>query len=135
MPEANGNQDNPSRLDRMEKMVEHIISGHIVLEDKPGRLTDKHGQLDDKLGKLSDKVDKLSDSVGTLSDKAGKLSDTVSTLHKTVVLQVSTMDRVITNLAETGGRPAATDGTLDRLIALIETDHRNFNERPILELR
>jgi X-X-X-Leu-X-X-Gly heptad repeat protein len=129
MPETNGHQDNPSRLDRMEKMVEHIISGHIVLEDKLSRLTDKHGQIDDQLLKLSDKVDKLSDNVGKLSDKVDKLSDTVSILHKTVVLQASTMDRVITNLAYTGDKLAATDARLDRLVALVETDHRNFNER------
>jgi predicted nuclease with TOPRIM domain len=129
MPETNGHQDNPSRLDRMEKMVEHIISGHIALEDKLSRLTDKHDQIDDQLLKLSDKVDRFSDKVDKLSDKVDKLSDTVSTLHKTVVLQASTMDRVITNLAHTGDKLAATDATLDRFVALVETDHRNFNER------
>ena len=105
MPETNLHRDNPSRLDRMESMIEHIVNDHIVLEDKLGRLT----------------------------ERVDKLTVNVNTLHDTVILQAKTMDHVITKLAETDARlnrlGAETDARLDRLAALIESDHREFHER------
>ena len=101
MPETNGHQDNPSRLDRMESMIEHIVNDHIVLEDKLGRLTER--------------VDKLTINVDKLALNVAKLHDTAS-------LQASTLDRVITKLAE-------TDDKLYALISVVETDHREFHER------
>jgi DNA phosphorothioation-dependent restriction protein DptG len=121
MAEANGHRDNPSRLDRMEKMVEYIVNGHIVLEDKLGRLTEK--------------VDKLSVSV--------------ETLRMTVVLQASTMRARLNRIgaetdallnrfatktdarlnwlaAEFNRRGAEADARIDRLAALIESITANF---------
>jgi hypothetical protein len=129
MAETNGHRDNPSRLDRMEKLVEHVINGHIVQEDK--------------LGRLDDKLVQLADGQRQTDEAINKLTVDVKTLHDTVVLQAQTMDRVITNLAapvgklsETDARldrtaalGAETDGKLDRLPALIAADHQNFQER------
>lgn len=144
MPEMNGQHDNPSRLDRMEKLVGHIIDNHVVLEDKLSR-------VDDQLSQLADRQRQTDETVN-------KLSVDVRILHDTAILQATTMDRVITKLAETdaslarlgaetdarlarlgaetdvkldrlAASGAQTDAKIDRLAALIESDHREYHER------
>jgi hypothetical protein len=73
MPEMNGHEANPSRLDRMEKII----------------------------GQLGDDIVKLVASQRQTDANVAKLSVDVRILHDTAVLQAQTMDHVITKLSET----------------------------------
>src|ERR1700679_4171259 len=100
MPETNGHRDNQSRFD------------------------DKLGQLADKLVQLADSQRQTDANVDRLSNVVDKITVDVRILHDTAVLQARTMDHVITNLDDVGGK-------LNALISVVESDHRDFHERLI----
>ena len=71
MPEANGHQDNLSRLDRIEIAIEHVIGEHEKLIDEQGRLLKAQVVMVDSIDKLTAKVAAVDDRLGHRIDEIG----------------------------------------------------------------
>ena len=122
MPEMNGEHENPSRLDRIEKAIEFLIADRAVLDAKFGQLADNHTQLDEKLSRLADEVGNLAEKQRKTDEIVNRLAINVNALSNSIVPILSAVDRLVTRVDEIGGK-------LDGLIHLVESDHRDFNER------
>jgi hypothetical protein len=71
MPETNGNQDNLSRLDRIEIAIEHVINEHEKLVDEQGRLLKAQVVMVDSLDKLAAKLVAVDERLGHRIDEIG----------------------------------------------------------------
>ena len=68
MAEANGHQDNVSRLDRIEAALEHIIDEHEMFRDEHKRLLTAQVVLTDRMDKLAITVDEIGGKLNGLID-------------------------------------------------------------------
>ncbi|HEX4275577.1 MAG TPA: hypothetical protein VHZ74_09500 [Bryobacteraceae bacterium] len=59
MAETNGHQDNPSRLDRIEIAIEHIIGEHEIFGAEHKMLLRSQALFQDSLEKLTVRVDEI----------------------------------------------------------------------------
>jgi tetrahydromethanopterin S-methyltransferase subunit G len=75
MAEANGHQDNLSRLDRIERAIEHVIGEH-------EKFIDDHRLLLRAQVVLTDRLDKLAVTVGEIGGKLDALIAVVDHDHR-----------------------------------------------------
>jgi tetrahydromethanopterin S-methyltransferase subunit G len=70
MPEPNGHQDNDSRLDRIERAVEHIINEH-------EKLIDDHRQLLKAQVVMVESIDKIGKHIVEVDTRLGNRIDEI----------------------------------------------------------
>jgi hypothetical protein len=80
MPETNGNQDNVSRLDRIEIAIEHVINEHEKLVDEQGRLLKAQVVMVDSIDKLTGAVAQLSGVVDRLTTRVDEIGGKLDAL-------------------------------------------------------
>jgi hypothetical protein len=66
MPETNGNQNNLSRLDRIEIVIEHVINEHEKLVDEQGRLLKAQVVMVASIDRLANRVDEIGGKLDAL---------------------------------------------------------------------
>ena len=71
MPETNGHQDNESRLDRIERAIEHVINEDEKLVDEEGRLLKAQIEMVGSIDKLSEKLAEVDLRLGNRIDELG----------------------------------------------------------------
>jgi len=71
MAETNGHQDNLSRLDRIERAIEHVINEHEKLVDEQGRLLKAQVVMVDSVTKLADHIETVDKRLGIRIDEIG----------------------------------------------------------------
>jgi len=76
------NGHDPSRLDRLEGLVEVILNRHIEFEDEHKRLLIAQVVLTDRLEKLTERVEKVAENVGHLSGNMNALIAVVGDLDR-----------------------------------------------------
>src|SRR5258708_30383879 len=67
MSEQHSNGHDPTRLDRIEGLVEVLVNRHIEFEEEHKKLLIAQVVLTDRLDKLTDRLDKLTDRVDKLA--------------------------------------------------------------------
>ncbi|HEX4135977.1 MAG TPA: hypothetical protein VHY84_15285 [Bryobacteraceae bacterium] len=83
MPETNGNQDNLSRLDRIEIAIEHVINEHEKLVDEQGRLLKAQVVMVDSLDKLTAKLAAVDERLGhRINEIGGKLDALINVVDR-----------------------------------------------------
>ena len=75
MPETNGQQDNESRLDRIERAMEHFIDEHEMFRTE-------HRMLLRSQVLLQQSLEKLKDNVGEIGEKLNGLIGLVDSDHR-----------------------------------------------------
>ena len=68
MPETNGHQDNLSRLDRIERAIEHEVGEHERFREEHERLLRSQVLLQDSLEKQKLRIDEIGDKINGLID-------------------------------------------------------------------
>ncbi len=68
MAEANGHQDNLSRLDRIERAIEHVIDEHEMFRDEHKKLLQSQILLQSSLETQKVRIDELTDKLNGLID-------------------------------------------------------------------
>ena len=71
MAETKGHQDNLSRLDRIERAIEHVINEHEKLVDGQGRLLKAQVVMVDSVTKLADHIETVDKRLGIRIDEIG----------------------------------------------------------------
>lgn len=66
MAETNGHQDNESRLDRIERAIEHVIGEHEMFRAEHKLLLRSQVLLQDSLEKLKDRIDGIGGKLDVL---------------------------------------------------------------------
>ena len=86
MPETNGHQDNESRLDRIERAIEHVINEDEKLVDEEGRLLKAQIEMVGSIDKLSEKLAegdlRLGNRIDELGGKLDALINVVDRDHR-----------------------------------------------------
>jgi len=77
MAESNGHQDNESRLDRLERAMEHIINEHEMFRAEHKMLLGSQVLLQGALEKMQGAVEKLTVRVDEIGGKLDALIDVV----------------------------------------------------------
>ena len=113
MPEAPNNGSHQSRLDRLEGLMELLISDHVEFQREHKQLLTAQVLLTDVVEKLARRVDKLAESVEKLDDRVDKLTESV---HE-----------MIRELRESQRH---TDERLNALIAVVDGLVRNRPPQP-----
>ncbi len=74
------NGHDPSRLDRLEGLVEVLVNRHIEFEDEHKRLLTAQVVLQDQLQKLGERVDRLTERVDRLAESQLETSQKLNAL-------------------------------------------------------
>jgi len=98
---ANSGHD-PTRLDRLEGLVEVLLNRHIEFEEEHKRLLTAQVVLTDRLDKLTQKVDRIAEVQAETTDKLNALiaivdgqSLTVQQLLSAQVALTKTVDAIV----------------------------------------
>ena len=98
---ANNGHD-PTRLDRLEGLVEVLLNRHIEFEEEHKRLLTAQVVLTDRLDKLTQKVDRIAEVQAETTDKLNALiaivdgqSLTVQQLLSAQVALTKTVDAIV----------------------------------------
>jgi hypothetical protein len=82
MPETNGQQDNFSRLDRIEVAIEHVINEHEKLVDEHKRLLIAQVKMVDSIDKLAASDERLGKYIAEIGGRIDALRDIVDRDHR-----------------------------------------------------
>ena len=82
MAEANGHQDNLSRLDRIERAIEHIIDEHEMFRDEHKKLLQSQVLLQNSLELLRGSLESQKVRIDEIGDKLNGLIDIVDRDHR-----------------------------------------------------
>lgn len=129
MPENNGNQE--SRLDRMERVLDLVIQGHLAFQDEQKRLLTAQVVMSDQFAKLGRQVDRLGEKVERLVDKVDRIADNVERLWEISGKHQERLDRADDELEKLRLRIAELSEATDAKIhALIEVVDELIRKRP-----
>ena len=106
MPEAPNNGNHQSRLDRLEGLMELLISDHVEFQREHKQLLTAQVLLTDVVEKLARRVDKLADSLEKQDERVDKLDERV--------------DRLAASIHELAESLRHTDERLNALIAVVD---------------
>ena len=82
MAEANGHQDNLSRLDRIERAIEHVIDEHEMFRDEHKKLLQSQILLQSSLELLRGSLESQKVRIDEIGDKLNGLIDIVDRDHR-----------------------------------------------------
>ncbi|HUA85942.1 MAG TPA: cell division protein ZapB [Bryobacteraceae bacterium] len=105
------NGHDPTRLDRIERMIEVLTNAHIDFEQEHRQLLTAQVVLTDRVDRLTERVDRLTERVDRLAEKVDRLAEKV--------------DRLASQVSELVAAQKHTDERLNALITIVDNLIRN----------
>ena len=117
MPDNPSNGHDPSRMDRMERMMDFIIADHARFEEEHRKLLDRQNGLSESQDRLVESQEKLQHGMQQLLTSQVILTDMVGKTAKTLDVFIEQTNLRFQDRAESQTR---SDGKLNTLIEIVD---------------
>jgi ABC-type transporter Mla subunit MlaD len=117
MPAESHNQDGPSRLDRMERLMDRLIQDHANFQEDHRQLLTAQVLMTDSMKNLILSVEKLA---GHVEWQDGRIDKLTETLEKVVEIQSESQKQIAASRKESAESRKEFDERLNALINIVD---------------